>query len=225
MRIYYTYAYLREDRTPYYIGKGHGNRCYESSGRHVPTPKDPSRITLLKQGLSEEEAFRHECYIIFILGRKDLGTGILRNLTNGGEGASGAVRSEETRKILAERKQGEENPNYGNSWYHNPETGEERCFCEPPEGWSKGRSPTTRQILRESKLNRGVTQETKEKIRKIRTGTRASKETKEKMSASRSGPNNPNFGKKFRWWVNANGETSYREESPGLEWKPGRKWK
>jgi len=163
--------------------------------------------------------------MIHVLGRKDLGTGVLRNLTNGGEGASGALRDKETRARIAEQKLGEKNPNYGNSWYHNPQTGDERCFCDPPPEWLKGRSPNTKQTLRESILSREVTQETKEKIRRVRTGTKASNETKEKMTRSRSGPNNPNFGKKLCWWVNLKGETSLREKSPGPEWKSGRKWK
>ena len=35
--------------------------------------------------------------MIAVLGRKDLGTGILRNLTHGGEGVSGRVVSEKTK--------------------------------------------------------------------------------------------------------------------------------
>jgi hypothetical protein len=91
---YYTYAYLREDGTPYYIGKGKGNRAHNQHKRKgigflpVP-PKD--RIIKLKQNLTEEEAFKHEVYMISVFGRKDLGTGILINLTNGGEGPSGAI--------------------------------------------------------------------------------------------------------------------------------------
>jgi hypothetical protein len=100
---YYTYAYLREDKTPYYIGKGKKERIYSTHRKFKP-PKDKSRIIFLKQNLTEEEAFRHEVYMIAVFGRKDLGTGILHNRTNGGEGPSGAVRSDETRKKMSEAK-------------------------------------------------------------------------------------------------------------------------
>lgn len=84
---YYTYAYLREDGTPYYIGKGRNNRAYNENCKSVKVPlKD--RILFLKKGLTEQEAFKHEIYMISVLGRKDIGTGILRNLTDGGEGFS-----------------------------------------------------------------------------------------------------------------------------------------
>ena len=95
---YYTYAYLREDGTPYYIGKGKGYRCNYGTGKNCNPPKDRSRIIKLKQNLTEEEAFKHEVYMIAVFGRKDLGTGILHNRTDGGEGTSGSVRSEEFRK-------------------------------------------------------------------------------------------------------------------------------
>ena len=95
MNEYYTYAYLREDGTPYYIGKGSKVRKNRKSQRTIPAPTNPNNIITLKQNLTEQEAFRHEIYMIAILGRKDNGTGILRNLTDGGEGTSGRVWSEE----------------------------------------------------------------------------------------------------------------------------------
>jgi hypothetical protein len=128
---YYTYAYLREDKTPYYIGKGRSKRIY-STKRRVKLPKDKSRIIFLKQNLTEEEAFKHEIYMIAVFGRKDLGTGILHNSTDGGEGASGAVRSlefkenlrilnknkilsEEHKKKISNAQKGNKNHNYGKS--------------------------------------------------------------------------------------------------------------
>jgi hypothetical protein len=104
-QMYYTYAYLREDGTPYYIGKGNKSQ-YRAYGKHLRglTPKDRNKILILKDNITEEEAFKHEIYMIAVFGRKDLGTGILRNLTDGGEGTSGIVRSDEYRKKLREKR-------------------------------------------------------------------------------------------------------------------------
>jgi len=99
---YYTYAYLREDGTPYYIGKGRGNRINKKGKGEVSPPRDRSKIIKLKQNLTEEEAFRHEKYMIAVFGRKDLGTGILRNKTDGGDGPSGYVMSEEQKLYLSQ---------------------------------------------------------------------------------------------------------------------------
>jgi hypothetical protein len=101
--VFYTYAYLRVDGTPYYIGKGKGDRAYKQSNRKgLKPPKDRSRIIFLKQNLTEAEAFKHEIYMVAVFGRKDLGTGILHNRTDGGEGPSGLIHNEETRRKISE---------------------------------------------------------------------------------------------------------------------------
>ena len=99
--MYYTYAYLREDKTPYYIGKGTGRRIYSTNRKGLKPPKDKSRIIFLKQNLTEEEAFKHEVYMIAVFGRKDNETGILRNKTDGGDGISGFTHSEETKNKMS----------------------------------------------------------------------------------------------------------------------------
>lgn len=91
---YYVYEYLREDNTPYYIGKGTKNRAFTKQGHTVPLPpKD--RIRFVAENLTDEEAKDLEISLIAKYGRKDLGTGILRNMTNGGEGSSGRVATKE----------------------------------------------------------------------------------------------------------------------------------
>lgn len=100
MNEYYTYAYLREDGTPYYIGKGKDNRINRKRRNEIKLPKDKSRIIFLKKNITEEEAFKHEIYMVSVFGRKDLGTGILYNKTDGGDGHSNP--SLETRNKLSD---------------------------------------------------------------------------------------------------------------------------
>jgi hypothetical protein len=92
---YYVYAYLRKtDRTPYYIGKGQKGRLYSKNHR-VAVPEDLDNIEVLVQELDRYQANDMEIRLIRWYGRKDLGTGILQNRTNGGEGLLGP--SEETK--------------------------------------------------------------------------------------------------------------------------------
>ena len=109
-RVFYTYAWLREDGSPYYIGKGHGNRAWSNNRRrNKKAPSDKSRILILKKNLTEEEAFKHEVYMIAVFGRKDVGTGILWNYTDGGEGVSGYAHTLETRDKIRASHTGKKN--------------------------------------------------------------------------------------------------------------------
>ena len=158
MSIYYTYAYLREDGTPYYVGKGCRDRAFniyshKKNGIHVPFDKE--RIIFLKTNISEEESLRHEEYMIFVLGRKDLGTGILRNRTNGGDGASGAVRSEEHKRRVRGQNNGNSRTNREKRGVKKLRTindgGRHRRIpvnAPLPQGWSEGTTPEYKDAIK-----------------------------------------------------------------------------
>ena len=104
MLIYYVYAYVRKNGTPYYIGKGKENRAWTSHTFNIP--KNPAQIVILESNLTEVGAFALERRLIRWHGRKDLGTGILRNMTDGGEGTSGYCHTESTKRLLASQQLG-----------------------------------------------------------------------------------------------------------------------
>jgi hypothetical protein len=92
MSQFYTYQYLRtKDGTfpvgsPYYVGKGKGRRAWTSRIGHRP-PKD---LTLIRIQYWPDEltASAYEIYLIDFWGRVSLGTGCLRNNTDGGDGTT-----------------------------------------------------------------------------------------------------------------------------------------
>jgi hypothetical protein len=178
---YYIYFYLRsrdsaigKAGTPYYVGKGKGRRAYEKS-RLVPIPKDKNNIVFVLNNLTEEQSFQNEMDFISWYGRVDLKNGILRNLTDGGEGSSGAIRSEETKRKISESNKGELNHMFGK--HHSVESRRKISESNKVElNYMFGKHHSVESRRKMSESNKGNTK---------MLGKTHSEETKRKMSEAR----------------------------------------
>jgi hypothetical protein len=178
MSKFYVYAYLRskdsvlgKSGTPYYIGKGSGNRSHVK--HHTSMPTDHNNIIFIKTGLSEQQALDLEIELINHYERKDLNTGILHNRTNGGEGISNP--SFETREKMSHAKRNE-----------SPETRLKRSIA------AKNRirtslSEETKKRISEANKGRKRTNSSKEKMSNCKKGQVLSEEHKNKISKALKG--------------------------------------
>lgn len=104
---FYVYAYIRNDGALSYVGKGTGNRAFLKKNKRG-RPADDSKIKIIQRGLFEQEACDLEIDLIKKYGRKDLGTGILINPTNGSKGASNFSSLTKDKVAFAKRNESSE---------------------------------------------------------------------------------------------------------------------
>jgi group I intron endonuclease len=163
---------------PFYIGKGHNNRdvihlrdsrlnkkTYLSNKLNkLLIDGDSPIIFRVYENLSESESFEKEKLLIEKIGKKYKKEGPLVNIVDGGQGVSGLIHTEESRKKMSLK--GKEHPNWGkklkdstkkkiseklklNNPMHNPEVSEKvRQKNLGREPWNKGKSEKRPEVIK-----------------------------------------------------------------------------
>ena len=112
------YRHTRIDKNePFYIGIGDNKtRAYNKINRtkHWKSiAKKGYEVEVLLEDLTWKQACKKEKEFIALYGRRDLGTGTLVNLTDGGEGTFGYRHTEEVKNRIRLKLSGENHPNFG----------------------------------------------------------------------------------------------------------------
>ena len=111
----YVYQHIRLDKNkPFYIGIGFDNngkyrRAYRR-GRNDIWAKIVNKtdyvVEIIEDNLSNEEVFEREKHWIRLFGRLNNNTGILSNLTDGGEATFGMIHSDDAKRKMSEARMG-----------------------------------------------------------------------------------------------------------------------
>ena len=226
--IYYVYAYIREDGTPYYIGKGCKNRINDSHHFKLPTK---NRRVILHSNLTDFGSCAIERSLIRWYGKKIDG-GILINLTDGGTGGDTSQfrktykHTKETKIKISQAKQGDtpwnkDNPGYSTSkkGYVTPEKTKIKISQalkgkkKDPASVRKGHQLTDehKENISQGLKGKVVSQETKEKISHSNKGRNLTEEHKQNLSKINKGKIlSQEVKEKLKGWVicvNEQGET------------------
>jgi hypothetical protein len=128
------YRHIRLDSNEiFYIGIGDEGRAYKKTGRNKHwkniVNKHGYKIEIIYSGVTIEFAIEKEIELIKKYGRIDIGTGILVNMTDGGEGCNGIIHSHETKeklsnhfkgiKLSIEHRDSISNGQVGKKWFNN----------------------------------------------------------------------------------------------------------
>ena len=180
---FYVYAWLRPNGEPFYIGKGRGRRDGQikySNPFFVKVVEkiraDGSEPTVIRwqDGLCEEDAFRLERAYIKLFGRRNNRTGVLVNLTDGGDGLSGAIFSESHRQKIARGRTGKRH------------TAETRLALSIAKS-GKPISDSHREAISAAQIGRTHSEETKKKISDRNKNKVISSEVRAKIVSTMTG--------------------------------------
>lgn len=192
---FFVYVHTRNDTGEvFYVGKGRGRRL--KTKRHHNqhwmrvAEKHGFTVHLKHSGLSETCAFTLEK--ILIARHRKLGSPLV-NMTDGGEGVSGAVFSEEAREKMRLAKVGKKLSADHVQKIAASNTGKKRT--EEQKSWFKTRvfTDSYRKAISEGLKGRKLSPASIAKMKETRKGYRATEETKRKQSEALSGPKNPHF--------------------------------
>jgi hypothetical protein len=192
---YYVYLYLDPRVTPpepIYVGKGYGARSHAHlSWTHNPWLRRKIRrireaglepvIKIVRHGLDADEAGEHERMLIREYGRADLNLGTLCNFTDGGEGSTGRVVSEETRALWSKQRCGK--PQTARQYAANCARRQTPEARRRASAANKGRKPSaeTVEAIRQYNRTRPITDAMREKWSRTRKAMGVSQDHQKKM--------------------------------------------